>query len=101
MFDLMVMYEWKPGLPAERIEHHLRKIRALEGKVPGLVAIRIGPKTVGHGPNVEAYTHGCVMTFATQEDYTVRFARSKEHDDIAPELVADLKNIFFLGFVSR
>jgi hypothetical protein len=97
MFDLMVLYEWKPGTTPQRVEHHFRKIRALAGKVPGLSAIRVGPKTMGHGPGVEAYTHGCVMTFDSQDDYN-RFGRSPEHDGIAPELVADLQNIFFLGF---
>jgi len=53
MFDLMVLYEWKPGIPPERIEHHFRKIRALPAKVPGLVALRIGLKTMGFGPGVD------------------------------------------------
>jgi hypothetical protein len=99
MFDLMVLYEWKPGITPERIDHHFRLIRALVGKVPGLVALRIGPRTLGFGPTAEGWTHGCVMTFRQQADYTT-FGTSKEHDEIAPALVADLARLSAVGFES-
>jgi hypothetical protein len=99
MFDLMVFYEWKPGVTPARMEHHFALIRALVGKVPGLVALRIGPRTFGFGPASEGWTHGCVMTFAKQTDYTA-FGTSKEHDAIAPGLLADLASINAVGFES-
>ena len=99
MFDLMVLYEWKPGLDTARIEHHFHLIRGLVGKVPGLVAIRVGPRTFGFGPGSEGWTHGCVMTFSNLADY-LTFGRSPEHDEIAPALVVDLARITAIGFDS-
>ena len=99
MFDLMVLYDWKPGVTPERIEHHFKLIRALVGKVPGLAALRVGPRTFGFGPGNEGWTHACVMTFNQQSDYA-KFGGSKEHDEIAPNLVADLARITAIGFES-
>jgi hypothetical protein len=99
MFDLMVLYEWKPGITAERIEHHLRLIRALVGQVPGLIALRVGPRTFGFGPTSEGWTHAAIMTFRQQADY-LTFGKAPAHDRIAPELVADLQRITAIGFES-
>ena len=99
MFDLMVTYEWKPATAPARVEHHLRLIRALAGKVPGLVALRVGPKTFGFGAASEGWSHACVMTFRGQADYTA-FGTSPAHDEIAPALIADLARISVIGFES-
>jgi hypothetical protein len=97
-FDLLVTYRWKPGNTPERIAFHAEKIRRLNGRVPGLLAVRIGPRTLGFGPAAEGVTHAAVMSFREQADYQA-FGASPEHDEIAPALVADLEAISAVGFV--
>jgi hypothetical protein len=98
-FDLLVLYRWKPGVAPDRIDFHLKKIRAMNGQVPGLLDVRIGPRTLGFGPAAEGITHACVMSFAQQADYAA-FGTSPIHDDIAPALVADLAELTAVGFTS-
>jgi hypothetical protein len=96
-FDLLVLYRWKPGVTPERIAHHIRKIRGLNGRVPGMVEVRIGPQTMGFGPASQGVTHAAVMCFRDQASYQA-FGRSPEHDEVAPELVADLAELSAVGF---
>ena len=98
-FTLLILYEWKPGISAQRIEHHLAKIRALAGRVPGINDVRVGPRTIAFGPDAQRWTHAGLMTFRDQSDYET-FGRSAAHDEIAPELVADLQNLLAVGMQS-
>ncbi|MBA3846886.1 MAG: Dabb family protein [Planctomycetes bacterium] len=97
-FQLMVLYGWKPGIDAQRIAHHARKIRALATVVPGLIEVRFGPRLCGH-PQAETdgRDHAAVMTFARHEDFAA-FGPTKAHDDVAFELVTDLERISYVGF---
>lgn len=101
-FDLTVLYAWKPGVTPERIAFHLARIRGLRGRVEGMRDIRVGPRTLAFSLAplpLDAYTHAAVMSFETQADYA-RFGRSPEHDEVAPELVADLAQLVAVGFES-
>lgn len=98
-FTLLIFYEWKPGISAQRIEHHFTKIRALPQSVPGMIDVRVGPSTISFGPDAQRWTHAGIMTFNKQSDYE-SFGRSAAHDEIAPQLVADLENLLAVGMQS-
>jgi hypothetical protein len=96
-FTLLVLYEWKPHITPERIEVHFTRIRGLAGNVPGLIEVRVGPRTFGFGPTgSEKWTHAGLMVFERQSDYAA-FGKSAAHDAIAPDLVADLANLLAVG----
>ncbi len=97
-FQLMVLYDWKPGIDAERVAHHARRIRALATLVPGLIDVRFGPRLCGHpAADAQGWDHAAVMVFARHQDF-IAFGPTKAHDDVATELVADLERISYVGF---
>lgn len=97
-FQLMVLYDWKPGVTAERIAIHAARIRALPELVPGLLAVRFGPRCCGHpAVDTDGWDHAAVMTFGSHQDF-IAFGPTKAHDDVAVELVADLERISYVGF---
>ncbi|HYE07463.1 MAG TPA: Dabb family protein [Planctomycetota bacterium] len=97
-FQLMVLYDWKAGIDAQRIAVHAQRIRALPSLVPGLIEVRFGPRLCGHPQGEsEGWDHAAVMVFARHADF-VAFGATRAHDDVAIELVADLERISSVGF---
>jgi len=97
-FQLIITYDWKPEVTPARRQYHVDKIRALLTKgVPGLLELRIGPRSLGHPAETASWDHGAVMVFSHEQDY-ISFGSTKAHDDVAFELVADLERIQYIGF---
>lgn len=97
-FQLMVLYDWKPGISSERIACHAAKIRALPDQVPGLLEIRFGARICGHpDADVRGWDHAAVMVFGCHQDF-VAFGPTEAHDAVAIDLVADLERIQYVGF---
>jgi hypothetical protein len=90
----MVLYRWKPDVPAERREHHLTQVRAFAGKVEGIIEVLDGPR-VHSWP--EEWDHGLILTWSSR---AAREAWDKhpEHDRTAPGLVADTQRILSFDF---
>ncbi len=99
-FELMILYHWKPDIAPERIEQHLNRIRKLPGRVPNLLRVSVGPRTLGFGAGSEHFTHAGIMTFRHQSDFEA-FGTTPAHDEIAPELVADLQNLLAVGLETQ
>ena len=93
--ELIVMYDWKESVSEERIAYHLGEISALYGKVPGLLAVKIGARC--YGP--EQWTHGACLTFDSAAALD-GYSRHPEHDRIAAQMVPDLENLQYCGFES-
>jgi hypothetical protein len=97
-FHLMIQYDWKPHIDAERRTYHVQKILGLMGmQVPGLLDLRFGPRLCAHPGEMNSWDDAAVMVFASHQDY-VDFGTSTAHDSVAFELVADLDRIQYIGF---
>jgi len=97
-FHLMIQYDWKAHIGAERRLYHVRKILGLlEKRVPGLLDLRFGPRLCAHPADMNTWDDAAVMVFGSHQDY-IDFGTSAAHDEVAFELVADLERIQYIGF---
>jgi hypothetical protein len=96
-FHLLVRYDWKAGVGAERVAYHAAKICGLPSRVPNLLDARFGERRLGHPAATAEWDHCATLVFGSAEDYAA-FGRSAVHDEVAAELLADLERIEFVGF---
>ena len=97
-FQLVVLYDWKPGVTPARIAWHADRIRALPRAAPGLIEARFGPRLCGH-PEAETrdWDHAAVLVFDRHADF-IALGPTAAHEAVANELVADLERISYVGF---
>ncbi|MGA0899828.1 MAG: Dabb family protein [Luteolibacter sp.] len=56
------VFQFKPEITPEQIEHCFAELCGMVGKIPGLLDIEHGPYQSEEGLN-EDFTHGFIMTF--------------------------------------
>jgi hypothetical protein len=61
MYIHMFAFRWKPGVTEEQKERVIAQIRALQGKIPGLLETSVGANI---SPRGQGYELGGVMKFA-------------------------------------
>lgn len=52
MYIHMFAFRWKPGVTAEQKERVIAGIRALQGKIPGLLETAVGTNILPHADRV-------------------------------------------------
>lgn len=72
----------KPEATQEELLAVLEKAKALQGKIPGIVAIQAGEN---QNPNNQGYTYGMFMTFDNEEHFKAYFSHP-EHRAVGAEL---------------
>ena len=94
-FKHLVVFEFKPDTTAAQIDGVMQSLRALVGKIPGLVDF-VGGAYSGPYPGAsdlnKRYTHGFVMTFrdaATRAGYLPHPEHIRAKDALMP-LLADV-----------
>ena len=60
------VFQFKPEITPEQIEHCFAELKGMVGKIPGLLDIEHGPYQSDEGLN-EDFTHGFIMTFDSLE----------------------------------
>ncbi len=56
------VFQFKPDISPEQIEHCFATMHAMVGKIPGLLDMIHGPYDSAEGMN-DGFTHGFIMTF--------------------------------------
>ncbi len=85
MLEHMVWIRFKPGVTAQRQQHHLDGLRALEGKVPGIRKIAVGANITDRAMG---YTHGLLVSLDDAAALKV-YADHPEHLKVAQPLRED------------
>jgi hypothetical protein len=80
---------FKPGLPAQRIEHHLTACRSLVGRVPAVRDLQCGCNLSNRA---DGMTHGIVVTL---DDHAAlpAYLEHPAHVPVAEALKADLADL--------
>ncbi|MDZ8056199.1 MAG: Dabb family protein [Aulosira sp. ZfuVER01] len=58
----MVLFKFKPEVPAEKITGFLKQLQEISKTLPGITYFAGGPYSSSEGLN-QGYTHGFLMTF--------------------------------------
>ena len=87
MINHILLYRFKPGV--DRIDEHLQVISHFEGRVKGLVGLRLGRNIGKHSSS--KYTHGFVMTFEDKLCLQA-YNKSPAHDDLVNRFKDDIED---------
>jgi hypothetical protein len=92
--EQIVLYKWKPAVTRDRVGYHMKEIRALVGKVDGLLSVRGGKGKFcySHPDAGASWDDGLVLTWADDSSLQ-KWGTHPEHDRLAPGLIADLERI--------
>lgn len=85
MIEHMVWMKFKPEVAPDRIEQHLANLRALAGRIPGVVSIRAGANFTNRSGG---YTHGMLVTLTDKAALDV-YLPHPEHVAAATPLKQD------------
>jgi hypothetical protein len=85
MIEHMVWMKFKPEVAPDRIEQHLANLRALAGRIPGVLAIKTGTNFTNRSGG---YTHGLLVTLADKAALDV-YLPHPEHVAAATPLKQD------------
>ncbi len=90
----MVWFQFKPGIPTERQQEHAQALRGMQGKIPGVLAIKVGF-------NFTDRAEGCELgLIVTLEDRGALegYGPHPEHQKVAKPLSADCQRIMAMDF---
>ncbi|MCM4168147.1 hypothetical protein KCTC52924_03703 [Arenibacter antarcticus] len=82
------MFQFKEGISEAEIENCFANMKAMVGKIPGLLDMEHGPYDSTEGLN-DGYTHGFIMTFDSpeaREAYLPHPIHEKVKDVVLPKL---------------
>ncbi|SHI55497.1 Stress responsive A/B Barrel Domain [Arenibacter nanhaiticus] len=82
------MFQFKEGVSNEEIENCFETMKAMVGKIPGLLDMEYGPYDSTEGFN-DGFTHGFIMTFdspESREEYLPHPIHEKVKDIVIPQL---------------
>ena len=82
MITHIVLLRPKPETTQEELEAVLEQVRALKGKIPGLLAVQAGANR--HNAH-QGYTYGFVMQFE-DEEHLRAYSPHPAHRAVSPEL---------------
>lgn len=81
----MVWFKWNEGVSASQAEQYMADLRALVGKVPGIIALKCG---VNFTDRARGFTHGLSVTLESREGLKV-YADHPEHMAVATRIRKD------------
>lgn len=81
----MVWIKFHDGVSDERAQEHLNALASLEGRVPGILGLHVGPNFTDRS---RGFTHGLVVTLESPEALAA-YQPHPEHVKVAGPLKAD------------
>jgi hypothetical protein len=99
----VVLYQWKPTTTPARINYHLTEIRALVGKVDGLLSVTGGHRDACYNHPADPslnYEDILILTWADKTAYG-KWGTHPEHDRLAPGLVADITRLTSYTYIGE
>lgn len=82
MITHIVLLQPKPETTSEEMEAVLEQVKALKGKIPGLIEVQAGANR--HNAH-QGYTYGFVMRFDSEE-HLKAYSPHPAHRAVSPEL---------------
>lgn len=90
------VFRFKPGITAERIEDCFAEMRAMVGRIPGLLDMIHGPYESPEGL-ADGFTHGFVMTFESAAARDA-YLPCPEHERVKAIVVPCLERVVVFDF---
>ena len=86
------MFEFKDGITGDQIAHCFDEMRAMVGKIPGLLEVLCGSYDENEEHLNENFTHGFVMSFDSQASRDA-YLPHPEHERVKEIVIPCLENV--------
>ncbi len=90
------MFQFKEGISDSDIETCFASMKAMVGKIPGLLSMEHGPYDSSEGFN-EGYTHGFIMTFDSPESREANLPHPI-HEKVKDLVIPKLERVVVFDF---
>lgn len=90
------VFQFKPEITQEQIEHCFTELKSMVGKIPGLLDIEHGPYQSDEGLN-EDFSHGFIMTFDSLESRDA-YLPHPVHEAVKDVVVPCLERVVVFDF---
>ncbi|MDO6438918.1 Dabb family protein [Cyclobacterium sp. 1_MG-2023] len=90
------MFKFKETVSAEEIEFCFVTMKAMIGKIPGLLGMEYGAYDSGEGLN-DGFTHGFIMTFESPESRDA-YLPHPVHEEVKNVVVPNLERVVVFDF---
>lgn len=87
MLEHIVLFRWTEDAREETIESTLAELRALKGKIAGIVDLSCGPNI---SDRAKGYTHGLVVRLADR-DALKTYAAHPEHQRVVQNFINPIR----------
>lgn len=91
------VFQFKMNISESQIEDCFRNMKAMVGKIPGLLDMEYGPYDGNEGMN-EDFTHGFIMTFDSPESRD-NYLPHPVHEKVKEFVVPRLERVVVFDFV--
>ncbi len=81
-FNHVVLFAWKPDATPEAIAAALDGLRAMKGRIPGVLDVSVGRNVTSRTP----HTHGLLVVLASEADLPIYDAH-EVHQDVVVRLI--------------
>ena len=89
-----VWFKFRPEISEERIAHHVAGLSALEGKIAGITALKVGMNFTDRS---QGHQLGLAVTFTDQAALEA-YGPHAEHQAVAKPLAADCDSVMAVDF---
>ena len=83
----VVLLQWNPGTAPETVERAFEELRALKGKIPGIMELTCGANFTDRA---RGYTHGLVVLFTDRAALEV-YLPHPEHQRVVQEFINPIR----------
>jgi hypothetical protein len=100
MIDHIVLFRFRPGLPAGALQELFQELQGLASEVEGITGIRAGAYSSPEGLN-QGFSHAMVMTFvdaAARDAYLPHPAHRRVVERLLPMLEGGLEGVVAFDF---
>ena len=90
------MFQFKEGISDAQIDNCFAEMKAMVGKIPGLLDMEHGPYDSSEGMN-DGFTHGFIMTFDGPESREA-YLPHPVHEEVKAIVVPKLERVVVFDF---
>ena len=87
MIEHIVLFQWKPEATPEQIESALTELKALQTKIPNVLALSVGKN---FSERSQGFTHGLVVRFPDREALEV-YGPHKAHQHVVQTFINPIR----------
>jgi hypothetical protein len=87
MIEHIVLFQWKADASQESVNRVMAELRALKGKIPGIVDLSCG---TNFSDRAKGYTHGLVVRFADRAALEA-YGPHPEHQRVVQNFITPIR----------